>query len=1057
MSRLLPVLPVRCRCSAGSLCHLAMIGLAMVFCLPFVFSAPQITSGSVTGYISDPSGNPIPQAQLEAVDKQHSESKRILSDHTGFYRFADLYPGVWSISVESSGFEKTSKSDIQVGIGARIRLDFRPLIAGMKQTVEVTSALNPLETESANLGMILDQKRIQSLPLNRRDFLQLALLTPGVAPPVEESELSSRGGFAMHANGGREEFNNFLLDGVDNNDPYVGRYTVQPSVDSVQEFRIETNNYSAEFTRSAGGQVNVITRRGSNQFHGYANEYLRNRVLDATNYFDAGEKNKHVRNQFGFGVGGPIVREKTFFFANADFLRERQGLSRISTVPTELQREGDLSELGTIIVDPFTRLPFSGNTVPDNRISPVSRKLLNLYPYPTMSGLSNNYIARPTQKEDQSLANIRVDHKFTPQDEFTVRYNYGYQNVYEAYSEDTASLPGFGDYVRDRTQNVLIQYERILSPATINTIRFGFNRFGRKLTSENSSTDAGQELGVDWLNVNPRSLGYPSMTIAGLSKIGDGTNLPILRAANTFDISDGLAIDRGQHLFKVGAQLRRMQLNSVLDLLARGSLSFSGAISGSGISDFLLGYPSFTLRALADNPMALRTTAIGVYLQDEWALSPRLRLTLGLRYEYNTPPVDPNDRMTTLDPATDQIVKVGTNGVSRSGINPDRNNFAPRFGFAWSINPDTVLRGGYGLFFDSGMLEVNTALYFNPPQFNMKVFFPTAQGLLTLQDPFPTTGGYVPPPSLSVLSPDIVAPYMQHWNLDIQRSLGRAGNLSMAYAGSRGVHLIRSRDLNQPAPAAGYLQARRPLPAYGSILSVESAAKSSYHSLQISFNRPMSRDFSIWTVYTFSKSIDDTSAFLGSKTDANFPQNSNNIGAEKSVSSFDVRHRAAIAYVYELPRENKWTRNTELRGITTLQSGQPFTPILRFDNSNTGNTGQGSGFDRPNLLKNPRLSTRGPDRWFDASAFAIPAPYTFGNAGRNILRGPGFASFDVSLTRHIPISDRARFTIEAQVFNLFNRANFDVPELYVDDPGTFGRILSAKAQRQIQLAARIGF
>jgi hypothetical protein len=287
--------------------------------------------------------------------------------------------------------------------------------------------------------------------------------------------------------------------------------------------------------------------------------------------------------------------------------------------------------------------------------------------------------------------------------------------------------------------------------------------------------------------------------------------------------------------------------------------------------------------------------------------------------------------------------------------------------------------------------------------------------------------------------------------------LRKAGTLSIAYAGSKGVHLIRSRDLNQPSPAPGYIQFRRPYPAYGSILYVEGAANSGYHSLQMSFDRPLSGSIALYTVYTLSKSVDDTSAFLGSKTDTNFPQNSHNIRAEKAASSFDVRQRMAISYVYELPRENKWTRDMEFRGITTLQSGQPFTPILRFDNSNTGNTGQGSGYDRPNLLRNPQLSVRGPDRWFDTSAFAIPEPYTFGNAGRNIVRGPGFVSFDVSLTRQVPLSERTRLILEAQVFNLFNRTNFDMPELYVDDPGTFGRILSAKAPRQIQLAARLSF
>jgi hypothetical protein len=352
---------------------------------------------------------------------------------------------------------------------------------------------------------------------------------------------------------------------------------------------------------------------------------------------------------------------------------------------------------------------------------------------------------------------------------------------------------------------------------------------------------------------------------------------------------------------------------------------------------------------------------------------------------------------------------------------------------------------------------VNTAQYFNPPLFTMRVFFPTQTSLLTLNNPFPTNGGLTPPASLNVLSPDIVNAYVQDWSLSVEHAIGKLGSLNVAYAGSKGTHLISGRDANQPRPGPGMVQLRRPHPQFGSVFFIESGANSSYNSLQARFRRQMSSRLAMWAVYTWAKSIDEQSAFLGTKGDRNFPQDSQNPGAERGPSAFDVRHRLALAWSYALPTGNAFTRNTELRGITTINSGQPFTPVLRFDNSNTGNTGQNSGSDRPNVVANPALSERTPERWFDTSAFAVAAPFTFGNAGRNMLRGPGFASFDLSLLRQIPLRNDWSLSLEAQAFNLFNRANFDLPELYADEAATFGKIFSAKAPRQLQFAVRLKF
>jgi hypothetical protein len=591
----------------------------------------------------------------------------------------------------------------------------------------------------------------------------------------------------------------------------------------------------------------------------------------------------------------------------------------------------------------------------------------------------------------------------------------------------------------------------------VNSLRLGFSRFSRQILPENQGKNVGALLGVNMLNVPERARGFPAFTVAGFSRLGDATTLPIMRHANTYQIVDGLSFIRGPHLFKIGGEVQHIQLNGRIDLLARGSISFSGALSGSGISDLLLGLPSFALQSQADNPFTMRSSVFAAYVQDDWKVQPSLSLNLGLRYEYATPPEDPADRISMFDFASSRVVRAGSEGGSRSGIRPDNNNFAPRVGLAWSARSDTVVRGGYGIYYDSGNFEVNSAQYFNPPQFNLRVYFPTAASLLTLQNPMPSTGGMTPPASLNVLSPNLVTSWLQHWHVTVDRVVEKAGTLSAGYAASRGTHLIRSRDLNQPPPGPGELQARRPLPGFGSILFVESGANSSYHSLQTTFQRPMHRRLSLWAVYTLSKSLDDASAFLSTRPDKNFPQNSSDVRSEWGRSSFDVRHRAVIAHITAFPSAHRWSRGLEMRGILTVQSGSPFTSMLRFDNSNTGNTGGNFGSDRPNLLGNPRLSEPSPERWFDTSAFAVAPRYSFGNAGRNIVQGPGLFTYDLSLAKQIPAGERVSAFVEVQGFNILNHTNFCLPEAYADEPATFGRIFSAKPPRQLQLALRFVF
>lgn len=1085
----------------------------------------QVSSGSIQGYVYDPSGALITNASVTVSDANHVVVRRATTDSAGGYSIAELSPGVYGVAASYSGFGEITQSNIRVLVNTRTQTDFHLPIAGQKKTIEVTALSFEAQPETSEVGTVIEQQQIDSVPLNKRDFLQLALLAPGVAPPVQGSELSSYGAFSMNAGGGREEANDFLLDGVDNNDPYVNRYGVEPPMDSIQEFKVATNSYDAEYGRNSAGQINVITRQGTNDFHGSAYDYLRNRVLDASNFFDIAHTTPElVRNQFGFSIGGPVVHEKTFFFASTDWFRDREGLSQVSNVPTQAEEGGDFSALcqtgftngvcnlppspnpqnlsGFQIYDPLTGQPFPNDKIPSGDISTVAQSILKMYPTPTNSSV---FDSSPVQSENDSFGTYRVDHRFTASDDLTARYNFSHLYLFEPWGGSSNggssnSVPGFGDYVNDDIQNVMIQYRRVLSSRTVNTASLSYGRFSRDVLPQNFNVNVGRLWNVNWLNVPPSGYGFPAISVSGISGAGDNTTLPDYRHTNTYQIGDQLAFDRGSHTLRIGGEFRELQLNGTLDYFNRGELFFFGEMTGqgpanecstpgftcgSGLADLLLGYPNFALQSQGAVSIVMRSQAYAAYVQDDWRVSRNLTLNLGLRYEYFTPPVSPKNQMYTFDPQTDSVVQVGTNGFPRAGVYPDRDNFAPRVGFAWNAGRSFVVRGGYGLYYDGGMFEVNSSMFFNPPTFSLNAYAPIS-GLLTLQNPFTSSCSFCVSTQLSAPNPNIVTPYVQQWNLTVERPLGPLGTLSLGYAGAKGTDLVRTYDLNQPYLASDPsfcvqnptqqdcpVSARTPYPNFGTIFYINSNANSIYNSLQATFNRRMSSHVSLWAAYTWSHSIDDQSAFLDTIPDPNVPQNSHDLAAERANSSFDMRQRLVLTYVVELPHENLWTRNTEIHGITTVQSGQWFTPTVGFNNSMTDNTGQQSGSDRPNLVGDPNSGTcpnghpaRTADCWFDTNAFAIAEPYTFGDARRNSLLGPGLATFDLSVMRRFTLTERFRLVAEAQAFNLFNRVNFKLPQAVIPQgyiasqpstTGSFGEILSANAARQIQMALRLTF
>jgi hypothetical protein len=1018
-----------------------------------------VNTGSISGYVVDPSEKGIPAAVVVLEDTARAFTRTVQTDPSGFYEFDSVPPARYRLSVTATSFARLSTEAIAIQVDQPVRMDLHMFLPAREEKVVVKAPIPALDSNSSELGAVLDQTLVSGLPLNERDFLSLALLLAGTAPPVEGSQLSTRGGFAMHAAGGREEMNNFLLDGVDNNDSDTRGFVLQPSVDTIQEFKTATSSYSAEYGAASAGQVNVVTRSGANELHGTAYDYLRNRDLDARNFFDGSDKPQFIRNQFGAALGGPIVKNSTFYFGSYEGLVENQGLTQVGTVPTKAVRGGDLNGLGGTAVNPFTGAPFPNNVIPPAMISPLAADVLALFPQPNLPGASGNFLGNPIATTRQHEASIRVDRRLTEKSQLTLRYSYGRQNLFEPYAETNTELPGFGDYVFNRSHNALIQYQQTINARTVNSVLVGFNRAVRQIFTQNYTTNVNQLWNVNYLPTVARDHGFPGISVTGYSNVGDAISLPIDRADNTFQFADNLSLIRGAHSIKIGASLRALQLNGYVEEYVRGQLDFTGAITGSSIADLLLGFPTLAIHSEYTGPQTLRSKSWSGFVQDDWKITRNLTLNLGVRYEYDSPAIDPTNRMATFDFKKGQTVQVGTNGFSRSGTSPQHTDFAPRVGFAWSPRNNLVVRGGYGMYYDPGMFVVNSSLYFNPPYFTTSVYFPSETSLITLKNPYSAANGFVPPAALSIISPNFVPAYAQQWNFNIQEEVKPVGTFTVAYAGSKGTHLPRSLDINQPYLIPGGV-GPAPYPQYSNIRMTESGGNSEYESLQISLNRRLASRLLLLAAYTYSKSIDDASAFLPTTADVNFPQNSHNFGLERALSSFDMRNRGTVALLYRIPGSNQWTKNFEVSSIITAQSGQPFSATLSpaDDPSNTGDTGNSvGGIVRPNVLFNPILSNPTPQEWFNTSAFRIPAQNTFGNAGRNILIGPGLATVDLSLRRSFAVGERARLTAEVQGFNTLNRTNFNLPDALADQPLTFGRIFSAKAPRQIQFALRASF
>jgi hypothetical protein len=1021
----------------------------------------QSVRGRVAGVVTDPEQKPVVSASIRLAQTETNRERTASSDVTGSFVFTQLAPGTYELTVEHDGFRK-SVERFTLQLNQELRADVALVTGQRTDSVTVAETRGLLRTESAALGAVVENRQVTGLPLDGRNFYELSLLLPGVAPAASGSAASVRGDFAVNVNGGREDSNHFILDGVFNTDPKLNTVAITPPVDAVREFEVQTGNYDAAFSRNSGGQVNVALKSGGNQTHGSAYEFVRNASWDARNFFaPAGEaKPQYQRNQFGGSLGGPIARNRTFYFVDYEGRRMREGVTKLSNVPTALERVGDFSQSQVYAIDLFTQRPFAGNRIPRERLHPVGAAIAALYPLPNRADSRLNFVSSPAARDRADQFDGRIDHMLSRADDLAVRYSFVDRDYYQPFSGPAfPAIPGYGTNTPRRAQNVMASETHVFSPALLNEVRVAFNRVSAGSFHQNMGSSVNRSVGLPEVSTKSRDWGLTYISLTGFSPLGDEYNNPQHSASNVYQFLDHATYARGRHLVKFGAEARFLRQNAFRDVQARGYISFLG-YTGSSLAEMLQGFPSVTGVATLDNQQHLRTRSYAGFVQDTWRARSDLTLSAGLRYEYNAPPFDAEDRANVYDVASGRLLKVGSNGVPRSGFERTCSSVGPRLGVAWTPGAGrTVIRAGYGVYFDQPSLATGEGLYFNSPYFDFRLFYSLESFPVTLSDPFPRSFPYPSPSSALAFQKDLASAYSQHWNFGVQQEVGKGRVLDVAYVGTKGTHLLAGRDINQPRPST--LQPNlRPNPLFDDITLLESRSNSIYHSLQTRFQQRLAAGLSVIASHTWSKSIDDASSFFSSAGDPNYPQDSYNLRAERGRSNFDVRQRFSLSYSYDLPLgKGRLRGGWRTFGIWSFQTGRPFTVALLsdLDNSNTGRSSLGFGAnDRPNVVGDPVLSSRTPERWFNTAAFATPPFGSFGNSGRNILDGPGLRNVAVSVVKDTKLAEQATLQFRAEAFNLFNNTNLGLPDIFVGSP-TFGRISSADGPRRIQFGLKLLF
>jgi hypothetical protein len=1069
------------------------LGLAATLAPP-VFSQVSLGTGAIEGFIQDASGAAVPGAQVEVRNVGTGLTRAGSTDMTGRYTMLSLPVGEYEIKATANGFRTTVRSGITLVIGRTAVADIELAVGQVTDTVSVTAAPSLVETTHATLGEVVQNKQIVELPLNGRSYAQLALLSaqvvgmggPGIGTRTQENAIGTSGFFSI--SGSRPEGNQFTFNGINVTNEFTGGTFAYPPIDSVQEFKILQNSYSAELGGRAG-QVVLTSKAGGNQFHGSVYEFLRNDHLDANNFFLnlAGQKKRPLKlNQFGASLGGPILiprvyngKNRTFFFFNYEGARIRRGAPATTTVPTALMRTGDFTQLGRAITDPTTRNPFPDAIIPASRLNQIALNTIRLaqYPVPNITGINNNYVLALSNAQTLNQVSTRFDHSFSESDKIWGSFFWTPLNN---------ASPRF-TYLSDgrnaiTTQAYSSNWTHVFSPNLLNEFKAGFNFASHQDQNRSPQGLTNADLGFPNNANQPQakgvSAGIPSFNASGYGVIGAATSSPRLFKTRHYQIADTLNWIRGAHAFRFGVDITREHEDQRFNPQIRGNYSFGGAYTGNGFADYLLGLPSSAIREILLPAYDIfeslhRGTHYYFFAQDDWKVSRNLTFNLGFRYEFNSPVVEARDRQANYYPkvvnGVGRILRIDAPDpeFGRCLCIPAKKDFGPRFGFAYrpGNSERTVIRSGYGIFYAYVPYNTKQTQAFNAPWIDRQTVTNTV--------PTPTfdlSNSFIPASLASAFSGfsndlNFLDGMIQQWNFNIQREVVRSVMVELAYAGSLAVHLDNNASLNAANPGPGAAPPRRPFPNERVVVSANNGSTSTYHAFTAKARKEFSQGLTFLTHYTQSKALDNSSSQL-----SDF-QNPNNIRSNKAVSGFHVARRFVGSTVYELPFGkgkkflNSMSRPGDLAvggwaitGIYTLQSGFFFSP------SAANTIGIENGGVRPDRLRDGNLTVgeRTRLRWFDTGAFAaVPTgQYRFGTAGRNILEGPGLKNFDLGILKNIRLHELRQLQFRAEFFNTFNNVNFGLPNGNITSTaiGTIGSTIGGSgANREIQFGLKYLF
>ena len=1109
------------RTLAGRLAGL-LAGLVLALWLAPAPASAQAVSGTILGTVRDTSGAAVPGATVTLVQTSTGYSRSLVTDAQGEYTAPSLPTGSYTVSAEITGFKKASLANVRLGVDQRVRMDLTLQLGAMSEVVEIQAETPLLQTASSDLGTTVVEEQIKTLPLNGRNFVSLTRTVPGILRGTPGGNIDGAGSLAWRAsasfsaNGQRTRDNNYMLDGVDNNETWLQTVVIFPSPDALAEFKLQTSTYSAEFGRSLGGVVNLQIKSGSNDFHGSAFEFLRNDRFDANNFFNnrAGRpKPDFKQNQFGGTFGGPIIKDKTFFFADYQGLRINAGQTYLSTVPSAKMRQGDFSEVNRVIYDPLTGQPFPGNVIPPSRWDPASAKVLQtLYPEPNNAGsvgatgqTINNYLINPELERQDNQFDVKIDHRLTDNNRAFVRYSRQKTHRFLPATlphGDAGATFGAGDG-NIQAQSMTFNDTHTFSPNLLNEFRFGWNSIKFLMTPLDYGQNMADSVGIPGINLNETTSAMTQLNFQNIRNLGANSNQPLITNQNDFQLFDNVTWIRHRHTFKVGGSVTfrsreilnadtivgNFGFNNNMTSNCAGTVSGCTVNSSTGfdVASFLLGYASSKTRNLFDsNTYTEKRPEYALYAQDDFRVNAKLTLNVGVRYEVYVPWVEVDDRQSNFDVTTGQFVVASPNAVM-GGVQVgrylqtySRGDVGPRFGFAYDLfgTGRTLVRGGVGIFWNYTPGGTSSSKAQNPPFQQSTALTPSPN--TSFSPSLKVSDGLPAPPGVdltskpgagttrSIFDVGFRDAYTTNWNLNVQQQLGRNYMLELAWAGSRGRQYLVKMNPNEAPATVGVTNSNvnRPFallaPALRDVGQVNSNGVLDYNALLAKFQRRFANGFSLLGSYTFAKAQDYNSDNDGGVTVANvYNLRSYNYGP----ADYDIRHTVSLSGIYELPlAREKWFGGWQVSGIGYWRSGYPFTPgqtqgIL---STTVGGTGQ-----RPNVIGNWELDNPTIDKWFEPTAFQPPADTTgtYGDAGRNIMRGPDQFNIDMSLIKNTRFG-RYNVELRCEAFNLLNHAQFQLPNRTIGNASVAqisamlqnpACALCGTTERNIQFAAKITF